>query len=194
MIEHGQPQIMDAALLQRFLYDTHLMPVTDSRGKVRILLTMHSWPSPVLYRAAFPRHSSPAPHLTTATPMQRLSSDSAPSSPSGRPATQDITGAVAWRAPGLHYRKNEAYLDIVETVNALLGPSGGGYEPAETVCLDRAVAAMLCCTGALAQLGAPSKCCVLQRSAWSNQGSTLGTTRGARWEQPGEHVGNQLPA
>lgn len=31
------------------------------------------------------------------------------------------TNAISWRKPGLKYRKNEIYLDIIEKVNFLVG-------------------------------------------------------------------------
>lgn len=34
------------------------------------------------------------------------------------------TGAVSWRRPDLKYRKNEAYVDIVESVNLLVSAQG----------------------------------------------------------------------
>jgi hypothetical protein len=41
----------------------------------------------------------------------------------------DITGAVAWRQPGVHYHSNEAYLDLVETVSVQLAPDGARAAP-----------------------------------------------------------------
>ncbi|KAG5360251.1 AP-1 complex subunit mu [Yarrowia sp. C11] len=35
-----------------------------------------------------------------------------------------VTNAVSWRSEGIKYRKNEAFLDVVEAVNLLLSPSG----------------------------------------------------------------------
>lgn len=35
-----------------------------------------------------------------------------------------VTGAVSWRREGLTYKKNEVYLDIVETVNVLMTAKG----------------------------------------------------------------------
>jgi len=34
------------------------------------------------------------------------------------------TGAVSWRAEGLVYRKNEIYIDIIESVNVFLSNRG----------------------------------------------------------------------
>lgn len=39
-------------------------------------------------------------------------------------ATLQVTGAVSWRKEGLHYKKNEVYLDIIEQVNVLVSQSG----------------------------------------------------------------------
>lgn len=38
--------------------------------------------------------------------------------------TVRATGAVSWRPEGLVYRKNEIYIDIVESVNVLLSNRG----------------------------------------------------------------------
>lgn len=38
--------------------------------------------------------------------------------------TVRATGAVSWRAEGLVYRKNEIYIDIIESVNVLLSNRG----------------------------------------------------------------------
>ena len=38
--------------------------------------------------------------------------------------TVRATGAVSWRAEGLVYRKNEIYIDIIESVNVLLSDKG----------------------------------------------------------------------
>jgi AP-2 complex subunit mu-1 len=38
--------------------------------------------------------------------------------------SMQVTGAVQWRAPGLSYKKNEVYLDIVESISVLISPSG----------------------------------------------------------------------
>lgn len=39
-------------------------------------------------------------------------------------ATLQVTGAVSWRKEGLRYKKNEVFLDIIETVNVLVSASG----------------------------------------------------------------------
>ena len=38
--------------------------------------------------------------------------------------SMQVTGAVQWRAPGLTYKKNEVYLDIIESVSLLMSPKG----------------------------------------------------------------------
>jgi len=35
-----------------------------------------------------------------------------------------VTNAVSWRSEGLKYRKNEVFLDVVESVNLLVSASG----------------------------------------------------------------------
>lgn len=34
------------------------------------------------------------------------------------------TGAVAWRRPDIKYRKNEAFIDVIESVNLLMSAKG----------------------------------------------------------------------
>ncbi|PWZ19762.1 AP-2 complex subunit mu [Zea mays] len=49
------------------------------------------------------------------------------SKPSEKPvpnATLQVTGAVGWRREGLVYKKNEVFLDIVESVNLLMSSKG----------------------------------------------------------------------
>eukprot|EP01053_Blabericola_migrator_P011420 Blabericola_migrator_1__11419@NODE_678_length_6912_cov_111_209642_g492_i0_p2_GENE_NODE_678_length_6912_cov_111_209642_g492_i0NODE_678_length_6912_cov_111_209642_g492_i0_p2_ORF_typecomplete_len421_score70_42Adap_comp_sub/PF00928_21/6_3e78Clat_adaptor_s/PF01217_20/2_2e15muHD/PF10291_9/5_9e06ox_reductase_C/PF08635_10/0_047KN17_SH3/PF18131_1/0_17_NODE_678_length_6912_cov_111_209642_g492_i021243386 len=41
-----------------------------------------------------------------------------------RDITAQVTGAVSWRAPNLRYRRNEVYIDVLESVNALISSSG----------------------------------------------------------------------
>jgi AP-2 complex subunit mu-1 len=38
--------------------------------------------------------------------------------------TIQTTGATAWRRPDLKYRKNEAYIDVIESVNLLMSNKG----------------------------------------------------------------------
>jgi hypothetical protein len=35
-----------------------------------------------------------------------------------------VTGAVSWRSEGITYRKNEVFLDVVESVNLLVAANG----------------------------------------------------------------------
>jgi hypothetical protein len=41
-----------------------------------------------------------------------------------RNATMQVTGAVSWRREGLRYKKNEVYLDIIESINVLMTSKG----------------------------------------------------------------------
>lgn len=38
--------------------------------------------------------------------------------------TSQITGAIDWRREGIRYRKNEVYIDVLESVNLLLSANG----------------------------------------------------------------------
>ena len=46
-----------------------------------------------------------------------------------RNATMQVTGAVSWRREGLRYKKNEVYLDIVESINVLMTSKGASTRP-----------------------------------------------------------------
>ena len=46
-----------------------------------------------------------------------------------RNATMQVTGAVSWRREGLKYKKNEVYLDIVESINVLMTAKGAQLAP-----------------------------------------------------------------
>lgn len=51
------------------------------------------------------------------------------------PAT--VTNAVSWRSEGIKYRKNEVFLDVIESVNLLVG----------TTCFRKAVVLKECQSG-----------------------------------------------
>jgi AP-2 complex subunit mu-1 len=38
--------------------------------------------------------------------------------------TKQITGAIDWRREGVRYKKNEVYIDVLESVNLLISSSG----------------------------------------------------------------------
>ena len=38
--------------------------------------------------------------------------------------TTQATGAISWRRPDVKYKKNEAFVDVVETVNLLMSAKG----------------------------------------------------------------------
>lgn len=42
-----------------------------------------------------------------------------------------VTNAVSWRSEGIRYRKNEVFLDVVESINMLVSPSTCSYWVAE---------------------------------------------------------------
>ena len=41
--------------------------------------------------------------------------------------TIQATGATSWRRSDVKYRKNEAFVDVIETVNLLMSKEGGSY-------------------------------------------------------------------
>jgi AP-1 complex subunit mu len=40
------------------------------------------------------------------------------------PPADQITRAVSWRSEGIRYRKNEVFLDVIESVNMLVNATG----------------------------------------------------------------------
>jgi len=40
-----------------------------------------------------------------------------------------VTNAVSWRSEGIRYRKNEVFLDVIESVNLLVSLSPPSYRP-----------------------------------------------------------------
>ena len=38
--------------------------------------------------------------------------------------TSQVTGQISWRRQGIKYRKNELFLDVLESVNLLMSPQG----------------------------------------------------------------------
>ena len=39
--------------------------------------------------------------------------------------TSQVTGQIGWRREGIKYRRNELFLDALESVNLLMSPQGG---------------------------------------------------------------------
>ena len=39
--------------------------------------------------------------------------------------TSQVTGQIGWRREGIKYRRNELFLDVLESVNLLMSPQGG---------------------------------------------------------------------
>eukprot|EP00638_Chattonella_subsalsa_P004203 CAMPEP_0117767516 /NCGR_PEP_ID=MMETSP0947-20121206/21682_1 /TAXON_ID=44440 /ORGANISM="Chattonella subsalsa, Strain CCMP2191" /LENGTH=248 /DNA_ID=CAMNT_0005591233 /DNA_START=89 /DNA_END=832 /DNA_ORIENTATION=+ len=60
--------------------------------------------------------------LRTFINLGTVSVDEAETEPSQ--LTAQITGAIDWRRPGLRYRKNEVYIDVLESVNLLMSSNG----------------------------------------------------------------------
>lgn len=40
--------------------------------------------------------------------------------------TSQVTGQIGWRREGIKYRRNELFLDVLESVNLLMSPQGEG--------------------------------------------------------------------
>lgn len=61
--------------------------------------------------------------ITQASPTVEGTSSSATARPPPPPSA--LTSAVSWRADGIKYRKNEVFLDVIESINLLVSSTGG---------------------------------------------------------------------
>lgn len=43
--------------------------------------------------------------------------------------TSQVTGQIGWRREGIKYRRNELFLDVLESVNLLMSPQGPFRRP-----------------------------------------------------------------
>lgn len=72
-----------------------------------------------------------------AATVKDLASDKGAEPVDNNKITSEITGAIDWRQPGKYkYKKNEVYIDILESVNLLMSsdgncPNGFGGSPPE---------------------------------------------------------------
>ena len=46
--------------------------------------------------------------------------------------TSQVTGQIGWRREGIKYRRNELFLDVLESVNLLMSPQGLSYHYQDT--------------------------------------------------------------
>lgn len=99
IMDHGYPQILSAESLKLYI---------TQEG-------VHSELEPTDLRVRPPH--VPFLRVPFLTHTQRRALES-------RNTTMQVTGAVSWRREGLQYKKNEVYLDIVETVNVLMTAKG----------------------------------------------------------------------
>ncbi len=111
VMDDGYPQILNAEALKLYI----------TQEGVR---SEHSLNDSVLrVRFAAPRARATAGMRDThAATRQRRAVES-------RNATMQVTGAVSWRREGLRYKKNEVYLDIVESINVLMTAKGTPLQP-----------------------------------------------------------------
>lgn len=46
--------------------------------------------------------------------------------------TSQVTGQIGWRREGIKYRRNELFLDVLESVNLLMSPQGEAALPEDS--------------------------------------------------------------
>lgn len=51
-----------------------------------------------------------------------------------------VTNAVSWRSEGIKYKKNEVFIDVIESINVLVSYTS-------SVCVSRELLTCLSCTG-----------------------------------------------
>mmetsp|Transcript_37470 Transcript_37470/g.93140 ORF Transcript_37470/g.93140 Transcript_37470/m.93140 type:complete len:460 (-) Transcript_37470:144-1523(-) len=74
----------------------------------------------------FPQITSPdvLKSYITQTGVQSKEKGSYGAAEKAKQVSMQVTGAVQWRREGLKYKKNEVYLDIIESVSLLMSPKG----------------------------------------------------------------------
>lgn len=76
-----------------------------------------------LRRVHEPRGPCSLPSLVCLKPTPRLFYyQAAQMTPSN--LSMQVTGATTWRRDGIRYKKNEIFIDVIETVNMLMSPQG----------------------------------------------------------------------
>lgn len=58
--------------------------------------------------------------------------------------TSQVTGQIGWRREGIKYRRNELFLDVLESVNLLMSPQGVFMAPLEKVTMKIKCALSFC--------------------------------------------------
>ena len=94
MVDFGYPQTTDAKILQEYITQVR---VENSR------MLIYRGKMYIIYSDVF---------------QEGYKLEAAPKPP---PA---VTNAVSWRPEGIKYRKNEVFLDVIESVNLLAGAQG----------------------------------------------------------------------
>ncbi|EPR64112.1 adaptor complexes medium subunit family protein [Toxoplasma gondii GAB2-2007-GAL-DOM2] len=117
-IDGGFPQLLDLTTLRKF--------TSFGNGP-----GFH-WP---------PEHSAPVGGLSSAASLRRAGDTGAGLArafgrggaragggegdiAASKQITSQVTGACSWRAPGIRYRRNEVFIDVIESVDVLLSQNG----------------------------------------------------------------------
>lgn len=58
--------------------------------------------------------------------------------------TSQVTGQIGWRREGIKYRRNELFLDVLESVNLLMSPQGAFMALLEKVTMKIKCAPSFC--------------------------------------------------
>lgn len=107
-VDNGYPQLTDPALAKAFIFQKRQGGAAGFLAKLggRLVGNAGSRPGSL---------SSASSALPAANPS---------ASPASSISTMQVTGAVGWRDGNVRYKRNEVFLDIVESVSALLSSSG----------------------------------------------------------------------
>ena len=81
----------------------------------------------VWFMSSLSTHSIVIPFPSLSLPLQSVEEQ--------RHITSQVTGQIGWRREGIKYRKNELFLDVLESVNLLMSPQGIPVRTCVCVCV-----------------------------------------------------------
>lgn len=108
MMDFGYPQTTESKILQE--YASHVFQILRSQSLVRFIGTLSQRTDP--HRLA-----------DACTDIRRYITQESHQLVQARPPIA-VTNAVSWRSEGIRYRKNEVFLDVIESLNLLVSSTG----------------------------------------------------------------------
>ena len=104
ILDYGYPQKTDSGILKTYITQAGVR--SQVWGQLQPLKVNNTSPLPPL---------TPSP--LTPHPSQQSTEEQ-------KQITSQVTGQIGWRREGIKYRRNELFLDVLESVNLLMSPQG----------------------------------------------------------------------